>query len=188
MRPYPLASAELVDDVLATWDRVTETVKARFGGLSADALGWQPGPRAWGVGHCLVHLARTNELYRGALTPALRPRAPSEDGPLRGRWFGRLFTRMVGPGGIKVKSPEILRPRQRIVDASSLETFLAEQHRCRGLFDEGRGLDLDNLRVLSPVASWVKLTAGDAFRVMVAHEERHLAQAVRVASNPDFPG
>jgi len=83
--------------------------------------------------------------------------------------------------------PEVIRPREGAVETGALETFLAEQHRLRALVEEARGRDLDGIRMRSPLASWVKLTAGDALRVMVAHELRHLAQAERVADQAAFP-
>lgn len=189
MRPYPMSTDELVDDVIADLDRVNATVRARFGTLSSEQLRWQPSPKRWGVGHCLAHLTRTNELYRETLSGALRAGGSARGAErLHGRWFGRLFTRSLAPGGGgKVRTPEALRPRQGSVEGPVLETFLAEQHRLRALADEARGMDLDALRIASPVASWVKLTAGDALRAVAAHELRHLAQAERVLEDERFP-
>lgn len=190
MRPYPLGNDEFVADLVSEVDRVTETVRARFGGLTARQLDWRPAPEAWGVGHCLAHLTTTNELYRESLAAALGDAAPEgrlDGAPLRGRWFGRLFTRMVGPGGMKVKSPRITRPSPQAAEAGALERFLEEQRRLRALVEAGRGRDLDSIVMRSPLASWVRLAASDALRVMVAHELRHLAQAERVVAHPAFP-
>lgn len=191
MRPYPLRADELVEDVVSELDQATETVRARFGGLSHEQLAWQPGPKSWGVGHCLVHVARTNQLYREALSAALRaagPEAVGSGGVLRGKWFGRVFTGLVGPDPkIRVRSPEIVRPRQKTVETASVETFLAEQQRVRLLAGEAGDVNLDAVVVRSPLSSWVQLTAGDALRVMVAHELRHLQQAHRIVDRPDFP-
>lgn len=191
MRPYPLRSEELVDDVLSELDRVTETVRARFSGLSLEQLAWQPSPGQWGVGHCLVHLARTNAAYRGALAGALRAGKESgavAGGPLRGRWTGRIFTRLVGPGGgVSMRAPEVFLPSQETVANAALETFLAEQHRIRAVAEGGRGLDLDALFVVSPASSVVRLTTGDVLRALAAHELRHLSQAERVMATPGFP-
>ncbi len=191
MRAYPLTSEELVDDLLAQVDDVTAVVRDRFGALSGDQLAWRPGRERWGVGHCLVHLARTSERYRSTLTEPLR-RARSEGmtatAPLRGRWFGRWFTRAMAPGrGLGLRTHETLRPRYATVQAAGLETFFAEQHRFRSLVADARGLDLDAIRVVSPIAKWVRLCGGDALRALVAHEWRHLAQAERVLAEAGFP-
>lgn len=189
MRPYPLSSGELIDDVVSELDRVRDTVQERFGALDDEQLAWQATPKTWGIGHCLVHLARTNELYRETLASAFRSASPGDGaGPLKGRPMGRLFTWLVGPGvPVKVKSPDIVKPRQRTVSAGALEAFLVEQHRLRGLAGDASGLDLDGIVVRSPLGSWLKLTAGDALRVVVAHEARHLSQAEAVLAEVGFP-
>lgn len=192
MRPYPLDCDALVDDLLGDLDVLTEVVRGRFGPLTDGQLAWQPSPQKWGVGHCLVHLARSNELYRKALTPAFRE-ARSQGvraaAPLRGSWFGRWFTGAVGPSvRMKVKAPGAAQPRQRAVEQGSLETFLTEQHRTRTLIEEGRGLDLDAIRIPSPLASWLKFRSGDALRILVEHEKRHVKQATEVMAVYGFPG
>jgi len=191
MRAYPLTSEELVDDLLAQIDEVTAAVRERFGALSHEQLAWRPRPERWGVGHCLVHLARTSELYRGPLAEALRA-ARSEGktarGPLKGGLFGRWFTRAMAPGGgLKVKTKDPLRPRYVTIQEGGLEMFFAEQARFRDAVGEARGLDLDAVRIVSPVSSIVRLCAGDALRALVAHEWRHLAQAERVLASEGFP-
>lgn len=198
LRAYPLSSTELVDDVVAGLDAVTAEVERAFGALSTAQLAWQPSPEKWGVGHCLVHLARSAEVYRkvmeGPLGDAATARTARGVGPdgtdplLRGRWFGRFFTRTVGPGGMKVKAPSVIRPRPDAVQAGARERFLDEQRRFRDFVSLARGVDLDAVEVRSPIASWVRLTAGDALRVVVAHEWRHVAQAERVLAAPGFPG
>jgi len=191
MRAYPLTSEELVDDLVSEVDQIAAAVRERFGALSREQLAWHPGPKHWGVGHCLVHIARTNELYRATLADTLRT-ARSEGrtatGPLVGRWFGRWFTRAMAPGGgIKVRTKDVLRPRYAAVQEGALEMFLAEQVRFRSLVIEARGLDLDSARLVSPVSGLVRLSASDVLRALVAHEWRHLAQAERVLAEEGFP-
>lgn len=191
MRPYPLECDVLVDDLLADLDALTEEVRGRFGPLTDDQLAWQPSPEKWGVGHCLVHLARSNELYRKALTPLFRDARAQNlvaSAPLRGGWFGRWFTGAVGPSvRMRVKAPRAAQPRQRAVEQGSVQTFLTEQHRTRVLMEEARGLDLDAIRIPSPLASWIKFRTGDALRILVEHEKRHVKQATAVVSSYGFP-
>lgn len=191
MRRYPLSCDDLLDDVGQELDALTRHVRERFGDLSGGQLLWQPEPQRWGVGQCLVHLARLNQLYRERLTAALqkaRKQGRSSRGPLRGTWFGRWFTSVVGPDVTKrVQTPPILRPRKEVVAGTPVRTFLEEQDRLRALVEEARGLDLDRTRVTSPVSRLVRLSVGDAFRVLVEHEKRHLDQADAVLASEGFP-
>jgi hypothetical protein len=189
--PYPLACDALLDDVGQELDAITDRVRERFGGLNSEQLVWQADEDRWGVGHCLVHLARLNELYRIRLGPALKEaRARGREGPrpLRGSWFGRWFTSAVGPEAKRrVQTPPIFRPRQEVVVDAPLESFLAEQIRLRSLVEEARGLDLDRIRVTSPVSPLLRFKVSDAFRILVEHERRHLDQADAVMVTEGFP-
>jgi hypothetical protein len=191
MRPYPLSCDALVDDLLQDLDALTDEVRGRFGALSAEQLAWQPSPTRWGVGHCLVHLAKTNELYREALASAFRTaqvEGRSGRALVRGGWFGRWFTGAVGPSmRIRAKAPRSVRPPQGAPEAGSLENFLTEQQRARGLIEDARGLDLDAVRIHSPFSRLLRFRAGDALRIVVEHEKRHVKQAVAVLGDPAFP-
>lgn len=191
MRPYPLNGEELLDDVGRELEALTDGVRMRFGGLTSEQLVWQPGPERWGVGQCLVHLVRLNELYRPRMAAALelgRTRGWKAGGPLRGSWFGRWFTAAVGPGGGKrVRTPPLFRPRKELVTQAPVASFIEEQRRLRGLVEEARGLDLDRIRVVSPASSFLRFRVGDAFRILVEHEKRHMLQAEAVVGAEGFP-
>lgn len=190
MEPYPISAEALVSAVQAEVDAISEDVRDRFGVLAAEQLAWQPSPDQWGVGQCLVHIARANELYRVKVAPALRrarTRGLEARRPLHGSWLGRWFTRIVGPEGRPAKAPPLFRPRRETVEGAALETFFAEQVRLQGLLDDARGLDLDRVRVPSPLSRLLRFHVGDVFRMLVEHEKRHVLQAVRVRSEPAFP-
>jgi hypothetical protein len=188
--PYPIAVDTFIDGIQGEVDAISQGVRDHFGALAAEQLAWRPDPERWGIGHCLVHLARINELYRERLTPALRrarARGFTARAPLRGSWVGRWFARAVGPGGRAVRTPPAFRPRGETVEGSALETFFGEQVRLQTLLDSARGLDLDRVRVTSPATRLIRLHACDVFRVLVEHEKRHVAQAERVLASPGFP-
>lgn len=190
MVSYPVSAEDFVTAIQEEVDWISAEVRDRFGTLSSEQLAWQPSPERWGVGQCLVHVARSNELYREKLTPALRSaqaRGLVAVRPLKGSWLGRWFTRAVSPGGRPATTPPSFRPRRETVEGSALETFFAEQVRLQALLDESRGLDLDRIRVFSPAVRFLRFHACDVFRMLVEHEKRHLGQAVRVASEPGFP-
>jgi hypothetical protein len=192
VRPYPLSCDDLLDDVGQELDAVTHHVRERYANLTAEQLLWQPGPQRWGVGQCLVHLARLNELYRERLALTLE-KARNQDrtshGPLRGTWFGRWFTSVVGPDVRKrVQTPSLFRPRTEIVTATPVHTFLEEQGLLRALVERARGLDLDGIGVTSPASRLLRFRVSDAFRILVEHEKRHVNQADAVLTAEGFPG
>ncbi|HEX8853888.1 MAG TPA: hypothetical protein VF754_10400, partial [Pyrinomonadaceae bacterium] len=49
------------------------------------------------------------------------------------------------------------------------------------------GVDTRRTVVTSPISGFVTYRFGDACRIVVAHERRHLEQARRVTREPGFP-
>ena len=192
MRPYPLTSEALIDDVVDGLDAVTSTVRSALGHLPADHLSWQPSPERWSAGQCLLHLARTGEAYRDVLAPVLdraRTGGVASPAPLRGTLLGRAFTGWMAPGrGMKGRTPAVFRPDPERSPADAVDVFLEEQGRLRALALTAKGLDLDGMRVRSPASSLLRLTVGDALRALVEHEWRHIRQAEAVLGDPAFPG
>ena len=50
-----------------------------------------------------------------------------------------------------------------------------------------RALDLDGAVITSPVVGFVTYSLMDACRIIVAHEQNHFVQAMRVLESPGFP-
>jgi hypothetical protein len=63
----------------------------------------------------------------------------------------------------------------------ALKAFLAEQDRVLALVDQSAGLDLAARKVPSPVSRYIQYNVYSAFRIVTAHERRHLWQARRAA-------
>jgi hypothetical protein len=78
--------------------------------------------------------------------------------------------------------PALNRPRQEIMAA-----FRAYQVQYVDRLRQANGLDLARARAASPVVNWLPIPLGSAFAMLIAHEQRHLAQARRVIAMREFP-
>lgn len=180
--------AELHRTVAASMARVRE----EFAGLSREQLTWLPHPGSWGVGQCLDHLVVTDRLYLEEFGKALekgRRKGLSRSGPFRGGRFGGWFARVVGPdGNMKMNVPKVFTPHD-IEDTPDdvVERFLDTQAALLGSLEDADGLDLDRLKVRSPVTPLMWFRIGDAYRIVVEHDRRHLNQACGVKGAPGFP-
>lgn len=192
MTTLPLDPQRLLDEVASEFQAVSSEVSSRFRDLSSEQLLWRPAADRWSVAHCLSHLGRVGGEYRKKLEPAVqRARASGivSQGAVRGSWFGRWFTNRMGPDkGFRATSPAVFRPEIEAGHGDAVGRFLAEQRRLMELVDRARGLDLDRVRIPSPVTRLVRFRATDAFRIIVEHEWRHVAQARGVTESPGFPG
>lgn len=175
-----------------------EEAEALAAGLDREQLWWRPGADRWSVGECLDHLVRTGEAYLEVLDEAVgegRRRGRVADGPHRpglvGRWLVRLLE---PPPGLAVPAPARIRPTRPGVgggetgrDPDPLAAFLVLRGRLAEHLEAADGLDLGRIRVPSPFVPLLTFDLGSAFRVVAAHERRHLWQARRVREAEGFP-
>ncbi|HKK28662.1 MAG TPA: DinB family protein [Gemmatimonadota bacterium] len=183
-------------------------------GLEPRRLWWRPAPDRWSVGECLDHLVLTGEAYLPVLDETIadgRRRGLHAAGPHRrtlvGRWLPRLLE---PPPGLRVTAPLEIRPRRPELQGSPREApgphgsrpaptapegsrgdplaaFLELRSRFRDRLAAADGLDLGRLRMASPFYWWIRFDLGSAFRIIAAHERRHLWQARQVVETEGFP-
>lgn len=177
-----------LDDLAAQLEAVGERARALSSALRDDQLLWRPDPDRWGVADCFEHLVTADSQYFPRLRAAIDEAAPALEGErvYSPGLFARWFIRSVGPGGkMKLPAPKSFRPPPPAADAP--ERFLAGQRRIAGFLEEARGIDLQSARLASPVSPLVRFTVGEALTLIVAHQERHLEQALAVRGEPGFP-
>ena len=164
---------------------IEEDAKDLCTDLTPEQLTRQPLSGGWSVQECLVHLNVTGELYLEKLEPAIdAANAEGKRGvnPLRYGLLTGLFIRAQEPPvRWRMASPKAFRP-VAVPDASALPTFLDLQERMRDLFARTEGSPLNELKITSPESKWLKMSATEAFGLLLAHERRHLWQACRVKS------
>lgn len=186
-----------------------EDARALAAGLTSEQLWWRPEPDRWSVGGCLQHLILAGEEYLEVLDDAIeegRSRELLADGSYRPNLVGRWLPGFLEPPpGMKVPAPRRIRPRSpnRVVpdaggeagafddrrdDDGPLPDFLALRDRFDERLVAADGLDLGRLRLPSPFVPLIRFDLGSAFRVVAAHERRHLWQARRVREAEGFPG
>ena len=64
--------------------------------------------------------------------------------------------------------------------AEVLEQFIELQTTLHGLIGKAVYLDWNQDKVTTMYGNWLKIRLGDTLRMLVAHTERHLNQAMRV--------
>jgi hypothetical protein len=182
-----IAAHTHLETLLADLHVLGQDTKALVAGLGEAQLRWRPAPEQWGIADCYEHLILSNDLYfprlREVLAAAVRTTTP---GVYRPRLFGRLFIWSVGPRNrMRVKTSPSLVPPPAAADAP--QRFLAQQDTLAALIEAARHVDLQQVRVVSPVDARFTFTLGECLHFLVAHQQRHVAQARRVRDAPGFP-
>jgi hypothetical protein len=102
--------------------------------------------------------------------------------------FGRLMVKTLSPDSQrKFKAPGAARPSSSSIDPQIVERFIAHQRETLAKMRSLGNSDPARIIITSPFAGVVVYSLLDTFRLIVAHERRHFAQAQRVMETGGFP-
>jgi hypothetical protein len=143
------------------------------------------------VAECLAHLILINAGYfpiiqkiaRDGYQPTFQQRLP-----VLPRLFGSLVLNAVQPQTArKLKANRRFLPTSSAIEGDIVGRFEAHQRDVMDHMAMTDRLDLGSVVITSPVASVATYSLLDAYRILVAHERRHIAQAKRVTAQAGFP-
>ena len=171
--------AELDDATKRAWQLVKST-DPRFFTV-------RPTPGSWSAAECLSHLSISTEeflpLLRNAIDEAkakgfTSTKKPSMDVVGRVlRWF------LEPPIRQRVKTAAPFVPKSVRAKAEAFGEFSSLQSKLVDLMHEAEGLDLKKVKLVSPFDKRVKYNVYSAFRIIVAHQRRHLWQAEKAVED-----
>ncbi|TVP47418.1 MAG: DinB family protein [Gemmatimonadales bacterium] len=175
---------------------VSVAVKRDFGQLDARQLNARPPSGGWSVAQNLDHLIRLNESYwpvveelrRGEHRPPFTARLPFLPQSL-----GRMLLKGVQPDRKrKMRTFPVWEPADEEIPGDIVPRFLAHQEELRSLIASCGDLVEGQAVISSPANRQIVYPLDAAFDIIVAHEERHLAQArealAAVAAKPEVGG
>ena len=149
---------------------------------NSELLNCQPEPEKWSVLQVLGHLNYYNRAYLPKIEANMR--SDKSNGQLfKTGWLGAYFTKMMQPkqdGTLvsKMSAPRDSKPEAALNARQVISEFIAGEEQLLRLLDQAMKVDL-NARVPTSISSLIKLKAGDTFRFLVAHQQRHLLQLQR---------
>jgi uncharacterized damage-inducible protein DinB len=172
-------------------EAVAGDAKILFGHLNSEQLNWKPAADSWSVAQCLDHLISANHEYHPVFDRILKGeyRKTFLHGmPFLPAFFGRVMIKAVSPESRrKFKAPGAARPSSSSIDPQIVDRFIAHQRETLAKMRLLENSDPAEIIITSPFVSMVVYSLLDTFRLIVAHERRHLAQAQRVMETGGFP-
>jgi hypothetical protein len=173
-------------------DSADRSADALVADLSEEQFQWQPdGGRGWSIAQCLEHLATSNTVYAAAMTGAIenaQARGWARRGPIAPGFFGRRFVQSLEPPvRRRMKSPGKIKPGPGLGRDEVLRRYHHAHERIRELVRASAGIDVNRATFENPFISIVNMSVGTGFRVIAAHDRRHLWQAARVREAAGFP-
>jgi hypothetical protein len=179
----------LLDSLQRQIDELLQTANDHFVNASADVLLRQPAPGKWSPAQCLDHLNAYARFYVPAIETAIRTRltgslAPAPSPVFKSGWLGNYFTNTMKPKedgqpGMKMQAPKAYRPAADLDAGKTVREFIAWQQQIKALLNSAKEVNLQKIKIGTTLGSWLKFSLGDTFRFVIAHEQRHMAQALR---------
>lgn len=159
-------------------------------GLTDAQFNWSPAPGRWSIAECLDHLnsgwlvlPKLDHKIASATEKGLRG-----EGPYRHPLLGRLYVRFVEPPPkIRFRAPKAYVPKPDQPLAAVAPRFFELQDELIRRVLAADGLDLGEIRMSSPITRKFRMSLGQWFAFLAAHERRHLWQAWQVRNHPAFP-
>ncbi len=180
---------KLINDYTAIIERCYVLTKD----LNNEQINWKPASDKWSIAECLNHLAITNNLYYKNAVSAVEnaiEKNKTGDNPIKIGVIGKIFMGFEPPPKRRFKTPRIFSPRKDTVQVFTdevIKKFVDSKIKMNELIKKSDGLDLNKVKISSPVTKMIKIRLGEYFSIMAPHDRRHLWQAENLKNHPDFP-
>jgi hypothetical protein len=173
-----------LEEVKQELEKATCVVQKLAAPLTEEVWARRPGEGRWSVAECVMHLNITSQAFLPRLREAIedgRARNVRGEGPFKLDFGGWMLTKLLEPPyRLKVKtapsfSPVAAEPKEKV-----LGEFEDLQQQVLSCIREAHGLAIDKLKIPSPFAKNMKYSVYSTFRIIPAHQRRHIWQAEQV--------
>ncbi len=186
---------ETLESELVNYIRQFEEAKTVAGtlvdDLSETQLAWRPKPDGWSIAECLSHLNVSIDRYLPVLDGAIergREGGMTGRGPFRhGFIVNQIIRSMEPPPSWRASAPTLLRPRPNPPAEQMLPRFVQGQDALIQRVRAANGLHLARIRITSPASRFFRMSLGQCFGLLAAHQRRHLWQARGIRDTDGFP-
>jgi hypothetical protein len=170
-------------------DDLLKTANDHFVAAPHEILLRQPAPDKWSAAQCLDHLNAYSRFYVPAMDKAIQSRLtgslpPTPSATFKSGLLGNYFTKMMEPKtdgmpATRMQAPKAYRPLSDLDAGKVVAEFIEWQQKTKALLDQAKLVDLQKIKIPTTLGNWLKFSLGDTFRFVIAHERRHVAQALR---------
>ncbi|MFT3681216.1 MAG: DinB family protein [Ferruginibacter sp.] len=166
---------KLINDI----DAVTAEFIQYFGSLSAQQLNYKRECSQWSIAQNISHIITVNDSYKPLIQSVKNhtyKTAWYSKFKFLVNYFGIKVQEMVKPHmGGKIKTVKQWEPEAEKARHDVVTDFAMHQHTLKQLILSSK--DLMQQVIHSPASKLVVYRLEDAFKIIVAHEQRHLEQA-----------
>jgi len=185
IRPKQMRAPETHEALFHRWRTALAGTRARTlsltESLTSAQLAQHPANGGWSISQVFEHLVLTGEMYLIGINTAIAAAKPTACPPYwKPTFVGWLLATAVSPQAPrKLTAPKRMQPGP-VARPNIVEIYSAETARIASLLDRASALDLNRVRIASPILKIIRLNLGDCLEVNIQHGMRHLDQVERV--------
>lgn len=154
----------------------------KFQNLTTKELNWKSTPESWSILECIEHLNHYGDYYLPEIEKRISESNTAPDAEFRSGLLGNYFAEMMLPkeNFKKMKTFKDKDPLGSKLDETTLDKFLRQLEKTLELLNRSRNVSFNKTKTSISIAKFIRLKLGDSFRVIIYHNERHIAQGNRV--------
>ncbi|MVT06884.1 DinB family protein [Chitinophaga tropicalis] len=174
----------LLNDLRLQVKELMRITQSRFLAETQETLLKQPEPGKWCAAECLDHLNAYSRFYIPEMEAAVAAHKGTAPASFKSGWLGNYFTKMMQPKqdgtlSMKMQAPKAYRPQADLNAGQVVQEFSMWLQRMDDVLVRAAQADIQHIRIPTTLGNWLKFSLGDTFRFVLAHEDRHVRQALR---------
>ena len=180
---HTFKTVQLIEQLKAEANIVLNTAH-QLSKLDNNTLNTPPEPGKWSLAQILEHLNTYNRYYLPLAASAIATAKKSaEYKTFKPGWLGNYFTKSMYSEVVSAKKVTNKMsamkghiPADTLDGAAVIKEFIESQTELLRLLDDAHNVNLAGIRIPITISKWIKISLGDAFRFLVAHQIRHHLQ------------
>lgn len=178
----PTEKKLLLESLEEKVERHLQIVIVEFQNLPESVLLKAAPGGGWSIAQCLDHLNGYGDHYLAEIRKGIDRSEDDDELVFRSTWLGQYFTKMMDPdlGKRKFKTFKNHRPKKDLNANKVIAEFIHQQEQLLSYLRKAKIKNLNSIRIPITIAKWIRLKLGDVFQFVIAHNERHIRQAIKI--------
>ena len=173
---------ELIESLIKDTKEVKKEATQLLSNNTLDQLKHKSDPKKWSAIECIEHLNIADKHYLDRMEVVIPQAGEAIDKEtFSSGMMGNYFVKMMKPssdGGIPspMKTFGKFQPKEEL-ESRVIEKFLDDQDKLVKWLELSKTIDLNKNKITSAIGPMLRFKLGDAFRFLIAHNQRHIIQA-----------
>ena len=176
-----MLSEELITDLVER-TRLNMNAVEKLKKLPFSTLNWKENADTWSVLECIEHLNLYGNFYLPEIESKIKNSRYEAETLFKTGLLGNYFAKSMLPKEKlnKMKTFKDKNPSGSKLDTTTLQHFIEQSQKTLEILDRARKVSLNKTKTSISISKWLKLKLGDTFRVIIYHNQRHIAQTSKI--------